>query len=95
MYLRFATLEVTYKTLIFVLSISVCFVTYADDGKWKLNPTKDENAPFGVYIPSNINDAHKELDKILSTQLKQEMKKGSESDLSQYHFGLGRWLRNN
>jgi hypothetical protein len=63
--------------------------------KWKISPTKDDEAKFGVYIPKDIYDAHKELDKMLSIELKEEMKSGSEGDLIKYHFGLGRWMRNN
>lgn len=44
----------------------------------------------GRYIPTDVEDAHKELEKILSDTVKVQLKNGEPS-----HFGLGMWMRNN
>jgi len=43
----------------------------------------------GFYIPIDIMDAHKELDKMLADSAKLKLKNGESS-----HYGLGRQLRN-
>ncbi len=47
----------------------------------------------GQYIPKDLLDFYKELDKILSDSLKLEIK--NSKDMLEYHMGLGRWIRNN
>lgn len=50
----------------------------------------------GVFIPTDLNSCMQQLDKLLDEELKEEIRsKTSEEDLSEYHMGLGRWLRNN
>ena len=83
-----------------ILSLSIIFSlllhAYGEENaKWNINPTKDEITPFAVYIPKDIDDAFKELEKMLSMELIEEMRSGTEEDMLQYHFGLGRWIRNN
>jgi hypothetical protein len=82
----------------FIIIISLLLstaTTIANDDKLKISPTKDEKMKSGVYIPKDIYDAHKELDNMLTIELKQEIKNGNKDDLIQYHFGLGSWMRNN
>lgn len=67
----------------------------AEEDKYRLNPTPDPNAPFGFYIPKDLNDALSELQKMLHPDLVEEITHGSESDMIKYHFGLGMWIRNN
>ena len=50
----------------------------------------------GVYIPKDLEDCFKQLDSFWSDSIKLEIKKMSLSEfLSQAHFGIGMWLRNN
>ncbi|MCK9573144.1 MAG: hypothetical protein M0R20_01920 [Candidatus Omnitrophica bacterium] len=65
------------------------------DAKYKINPTKDKNSPSGVYIPKNLDDCFKELEKMLTPELIKEMETGTEADMGKYHRGLGMWIRNN
>ena len=44
----------------------------------------------GEYIPIDLEDAHKQLDKILDDSTKIAVKNGEDS-----HFGIGLWMRNN
>jgi len=48
-----------------------------------------------AYIPADLDDALKQLDKILPAKTREEMRKGKEGDMSRYHMGLGLWMRNN
>ena len=47
----------------------------------------------GQYIPKDLLDFYKELDRILSDSLKLEIK--HSNNMIEYHMGLGRWIRNN
>lgn len=49
----------------------------------------------GVYIPIDINDCHSELDKKLHKIILSEIDSlKKSSDMSKYHFSIGRWIRN-
>jgi len=48
-----------------------------------------------VYVPKDLDECFAELKKLLPKAQIEEMKKGSEEDMIQYHHGLGTWLRNN
>lgn len=48
-----------------------------------------------VYIPSDLQDCFKQLDKLLSYTDKQSFASTSENSLDKYHMGLGLWMRNN
>ena len=45
----------------------------------------------GVYIPKNLEDCFRELDRLLCENDKEKIKK---NDPNSFHFGLGRNLRN-
>ena len=50
----------------------------------------------GVYIPQNIEDCFRVLDTLLlAKDRKRIYALPSRDSMSMYHFGLGRWLRNN
>jgi len=86
------------RKLLILLSLVVVIPLLSlasEEDKYKVNPTPDPNAPFGVYIPKDLNDSFSELQKMLHPALVEEIKHGSESDMIKYHFGLGRWIRNN
>ena len=49
-----------------------------------------------VYIPANVADCFKQLDKLLSyTERKEFTKNREEEVIGLYHMGLGLWMRNN
>jgi hypothetical protein len=66
-----------------------------EDAKYKVKPSEDKNSPTKVYIPENLDDCFKELKKMLTPELIEEMKTNTESDMVKYHHGLGMWIRNN
>ncbi len=65
------------------------------DPKYAVKPTLDSNQPKGIYIPKDINDCFVELKRMLHPEFIREIKESSQSDLIEYHFGLGMWMRNN
>lgn len=67
-----------------------------NDGEeiYRVTPTQDAAAPFGVYVPTDLEDTLKELSRMLHPQLIERIKSGTENDLHQYHLGLGMWMRN-
>jgi hypothetical protein len=49
-----------------------------------------------IYIPRDLQDSFVQLDRMLSEIDKQELKHpDAEYSLARFHFGLGRWIRNN
>lgn len=78
-----------------ILSLPNIGAQTTEDAKYKINPTKGKSSPSGVYIPKNLDDCFKELNKMLSPELIKEMKTGTEADMGKYHRGLGMWIRNN
>lgn len=66
-----------------------------EDPKYKLTPTKDSKSSTGLYIPVDLEDCFKELEKMLHSDFLKEYKNKKEEDLAVYHMGLGLWLRNN
>jgi len=81
--------------ILFLFLLTFFNIVLAEEDKWTIHPTIDKSQKSGVYIPKDINDSFKELDAMLSKELKDEMKENSLQDMSQYHFGLGVWMRNN
>lgn len=65
------------------------------DKEDKVRPTADSLR--GVYIPENLKDCFKSLDKIYTDSLKAEITKITESEYStrNHLFGIGIWMRNN
>lgn len=59
------------------------------------NPTLDPGSPTGVYIPVDIQDCFRELDKMLPDDMIERIRLCKEGDLYQHHFGLAIWIRNN
>jgi len=50
----------------------------------------------GKYIPKKIEECFVELDKILDSDVKEEMKNlKNNGEMIRYHHGLGTWIRNN
>lgn len=65
------------------------------DPKYKVSPTIDKKSGTGFYIPKDLEDCFKELDKMLTPAFRKDFKTGSEERTNGYHMGLGTWLRNN
>jgi hypothetical protein len=66
----------------------------ANDEEYKKNITAD--SIDGIYIPTDIYSCFSQLDKLLNDTIRQNIReKKSEWDLTEYHMGLGRWMRNN
>jgi hypothetical protein len=85
--------------LVFFAWASVVWTPVALAGQsdeiYRVNPTKDPAARFGVYIPEDLEDTFVELNRMLHPKLVERMQQGSEEDMSEYHMGLGMWIRNN
>jgi hypothetical protein len=62
---------------------------------YDITPTKDPKAPYGVYVPANLDDAFSELQRMLTPMLIDDMRSRPEEDMIIYHHGLGTWMRNN
>ena len=88
-----------YLTLVALLTatLTLRIVAAANDDKeiYRITPTSDPSAPFGVYVPADLDDAFKELSRMLHPKMIERMKTGTETNMVQYHFGLGMWMRNN
>lgn len=65
-----------------------------DREAYRINPTKDSAAPFGVYVPADLDDAIGELKKMLSPALVEDMKTHLEREMVVHHMSLGMWMRN-
>ena len=79
-------------------SISLAFLLAAcadKSAKSPGEPRKDASSPTGYYIPSDLDDALTEVDRIMGAKGHDDVLKASERDMIQYHFGLGQWMRNN
>ncbi len=64
--------------------------------KDKIPPEYLKDTLYGVYIPKDIEDCCRQLDKMVGKIDKQNMKSlKTGSDMIAYHFGLGTWIRNN
>ena len=78
-----------------VLSLLFAGVLAGQEPDYINVPTKDPSTKSGVYVPKDLQDAFKELSKMLDPRLVAKMKNGPEKDMIKYHHGLGTWLRNN
>lgn len=47
-----------------------------------------------VYVPMNLEDTYRELDRLMPAKDKAELRKNPEASWK-YHFSLGMWMRNN
>jgi hypothetical protein len=62
---------------------------------YPLNLTYDSNSPTGMYIPADVEDCIRELNKVLPAALLEKIRTSEEHDLAFFHFGLGMWMQNN
>ena len=60
------------------------------------NPREDPGSVTGFYIPSDLDDALVELDRILGRRGRNEVLWAeTEDEMAVFHFGVGQWMRNN
>ncbi|MCC2599310.1 DUF6794 domain-containing protein [Sphingobacterium sp. FBM7-1] len=63
---------------------------------FNLNQTTSLDTTESQYIPKNMKDCLRQLDRLLSDSVKNEIRSLPESAfLNGTHFGLGMWIRNN
>jgi hypothetical protein len=60
-------------------------------------PREDPGSKTGFYIPSDLDDALGEVDRIMGRRGRnQVLSLRTEDDMiGEFHFGLGQWMRNN
>jgi hypothetical protein len=64
-------------------------------------PARESKAPAESsaakqpYVPKDLDDALKQLDLLLGDKGRAEVQSAKESDMIQYHMGIGMWMRNN
>ncbi|MBP7185144.1 MAG: hypothetical protein KBA06_06535 [Saprospiraceae bacterium] len=91
------------KKLIIFLSLIICFdhafviAQTKDDEKSPFDLTRDQRIKkeriFGVYIPKDLEDAFKELDKKIEDPSKELLKSKTEDEVSnKLHYNFGRWM---
>jgi len=73
-----------------ILAIFLCSILYADEKKPQ---NSDEETVKKIYIPKDLNDCFKELNKLLAKGDIDKIKKG-KVDAVDMHFGLGMGIRN-
>jgi hypothetical protein len=54
----------------------------------------DKESTPDIYIPENLEDALKELDNMLPSAAKEDIKIIKKSEMNNYHHGFGTYLRN-
>lgn len=56
--------------------------------------TESEAPSDEIYIPKNLSDSFDDLKRQLRAEDIDQMRSGTEADMIEYHFGLGRVIRN-
>jgi hypothetical protein len=69
-------------------------LNYQSNGRLKAQVIKDRVLGSAGYVPKKLNECFAQLNAELDPKVIKKIKEGSENDLSQYHFGLGMWIRN-
>jgi hypothetical protein len=57
--------------------------------------TQAQKGQSEIYIPRDLEDCFSELKKMLKPEDIDKIRNGKESNMIDYHFGLGMWMRNN
>lgn len=82
------------KTLIIISALLISLFTYGQ--KNSTDAVKGKTSVDSIYIPIDLNDCFKQLDKMFPDSIKATIKILREEEFSSgYHLGLGMWLRNN
>jgi hypothetical protein len=88
------------KLLMFILMVagySHCLVyAQTETQKKEYEARLKKDSIDGVYIPKDLEDCFKQLDKMWPESKKKEVKAIKEEDFTaDAHFGIGMWMRNN
>ena len=63
-------------------------------GTYDLDPTPDATDPGRIYIPADVEDAVRELERAAPPALLAQLRATPEGELvGKYHMSLGRWIR--
>ena len=82
------------KTLIIISVLLFCLVTYGQKGSTDV--VKGKTSVDSIYIPIDLDDCFKQLDKMFPDSIKAAIKVMTENEFSgRYHLGFGMWMRNN
>jgi hypothetical protein len=65
------------------------------DRPFDLAEASGSQAEDGLFVPSTLDEALAELDRMLPATVTRSMVCGTESEMGHYHFGLGVYMRNN
>jgi ankyrin repeat protein len=71
-----------------------CDYTPGDNHRQKITPTPDTTAPYGIYIPVDLEDCFVELHRMFHPDRVNAIRSWDERDMIDFHFGLGMYLRN-
>ena len=55
----------------------------------EITPTSDPHSPSGVYLPIDLQDYFRELDRVFSASLIESIRSGNEDDLIQRQLWPG------
>ena len=55
----------------------------------ELTPKPDPNSLSRVYIPSDLQDCFRELDRMLPASMRDDIRACKEDNLVRHHFGCG------
>ena len=58
-------------------------------------PLPESSVTKETYVPKDLDDALRQLEVLLGDQGRSKVLSANESDMIQYHMGLGLWMRNN
>ncbi len=71
------------------------FGCHAPESARNSKPPLESSVTKEPYVPKDLDDALKQLDVLLGDQGRAKVLSAGESDMIQYHMGLGMWMRNN
>jgi hypothetical protein len=82
--------------IIFGTSVMVLLVAGFPTGReCSAGPVAAQEKDDQIYVPKDLDDCFARLKKILKPEDVEKIKRGTEQDMIDYHFGLGLWIRNN
>ena len=65
-----------------------------DSIKYRVTATIDSTSPTRIHVPTDLPDAIRELRRMLHPAFIAEFQ-GDSQKVTEHHFGLGLWMRNN
>lgn len=91
------------RILLVLFAMAFNWIAYSQDGDKKFissdslyNENIQKARLYGVYIPKDLDDALKRLDKLTSVEAREKMKKTDELTFAKKtYYGIGRWMSYN